>query len=168
MEWQWHQLDHMQIIWTSLQTNNHSSTSSLNFFTGRMLFLAPNQQCQSTEIKVFRKITRAVLLASIKSRVQDQGQPPHNQSSTSTSTRLQAPDEYERCIPCQNVLLCLVHNIDHFCFRSLLPHKCSLHIRNTSISSKVSFTRERWRLIISWLSHLVLKSPKYRDIIRQR
>jgi len=35
--WQWHQLDHMQIICTSLQTDNHASTSSLNFFTGRML-----------------------------------------------------------------------------------------------------------------------------------
>jgi len=28
---QWHQLDHMQIIFTSLQTNNHASTSSLKF-----------------------------------------------------------------------------------------------------------------------------------------
>ena len=32
--WQWHQLDRMQIIRTSLQTNNHTSTSSVNFFTG--------------------------------------------------------------------------------------------------------------------------------------
>jgi len=30
--WQWHQLDHMQIICTSLQTHNHTSTSSLNFY----------------------------------------------------------------------------------------------------------------------------------------
>jgi len=29
--WQWHQLDHMQIICTSLQTDNHASTSPLNF-----------------------------------------------------------------------------------------------------------------------------------------
>ena len=47
-EWQWHQLGHMQIC-TSLQTNNHTSTSPLSFFTGRMPFLLPNQQCQSTE-----------------------------------------------------------------------------------------------------------------------
>jgi len=46
--WQWHQLDHMQIICTSLQTDNHASTSS-PIFTGQMLFLTPNQQCQSTE-----------------------------------------------------------------------------------------------------------------------
>jgi len=31
MEWQWHQLDHMQIICTSLQTDNHASTSSLDY-----------------------------------------------------------------------------------------------------------------------------------------
>jgi len=35
---------------TSLQTDNHASTSSL-FFTGQMLFLLPNQQRQSTEGK---------------------------------------------------------------------------------------------------------------------
>ena len=29
--WQWHQLDHMQIICTSLQTDNHASTSPLRF-----------------------------------------------------------------------------------------------------------------------------------------
>jgi len=29
MEWQWHQLDHMPIICTSLQTDNHASTSSI-------------------------------------------------------------------------------------------------------------------------------------------
>jgi len=46
---QWHQLDHLQIICISLQTDNHASTSSLSFFTGRMLFLMPNQWCQSTK-----------------------------------------------------------------------------------------------------------------------
>jgi len=50
MGWQWHQLDNMQIICTSLQTDNHTSTSSQSF-TGRMLFLMPNQQCQTTEGK---------------------------------------------------------------------------------------------------------------------
>ena len=32
MEWQWHQLDHMQIICTSLQKDNHAVTSSLSFY----------------------------------------------------------------------------------------------------------------------------------------
>jgi len=32
MGWQWHQLDHMQIIYTSLQTDNHASTLSLSCY----------------------------------------------------------------------------------------------------------------------------------------
>ena len=47
-EWQWHQLGYMQVC-TSLQTDNHISTPPLSFFTGRMPFLSPNQQRQSTE-----------------------------------------------------------------------------------------------------------------------
>jgi len=47
-EWQWHQLGHMQVC-TLLQTDNHTSTQSLSFFTGRMPFLPPNQQRQSTK-----------------------------------------------------------------------------------------------------------------------
>jgi len=47
-EWQWHQLGRMQVC-TSLQTDDHASTPPLSFFTGRMPFLPPNQQCQSTE-----------------------------------------------------------------------------------------------------------------------
>jgi len=47
-EWQWHQLGHMQVC-TSIQTDNHASTPPLSFFTGRMPFLSPNQQGQSTE-----------------------------------------------------------------------------------------------------------------------
>ena len=45
---EWHQLGHMQVC-TLLQTDNHASTPPLSFFTGRMPFLPPNQQCQSTE-----------------------------------------------------------------------------------------------------------------------
>jgi len=48
-EWQWHQLGHMQAC-TSLQTDNQTSTPpSLSFF-GRMPFLPPNQQRQSSEV----------------------------------------------------------------------------------------------------------------------
>jgi len=47
-EWQWHQLGHMQVC-TWFQTDNHASTPPLSFFTGRMPFLPPNQQPQSTE-----------------------------------------------------------------------------------------------------------------------
>jgi len=46
-EWQWHQPGYMQVC-TSLQTDNHASAPPLSFFTGRMPFLSPNQQRQST------------------------------------------------------------------------------------------------------------------------
>jgi len=45
---EWHRLGHMQVC-TSLQTDNHTSTQSLKFFTGQLPFLPPNQQSQSTE-----------------------------------------------------------------------------------------------------------------------
>ena len=54
-EWQWHQLGYMQVC-NSLQTDNHASTPPLSFFTGRMLFLPPNQQHQSTEGKFKAKM----------------------------------------------------------------------------------------------------------------
>ena len=38
----------MQVC-TSLQTGNHASTPQLSFLTGRMPFLPPNQQRESTE-----------------------------------------------------------------------------------------------------------------------
>ena len=42
-------LGHMQVC-TSLHTSlHHASTPPLKFFTGRMFFLPPNQQRQSTE-----------------------------------------------------------------------------------------------------------------------
>ena len=46
-EWQWHQLGYVQVC-TSLHTGNHANTPPLSFFTGRMHFLPPNQQHQST------------------------------------------------------------------------------------------------------------------------
>jgi len=46
----WHQLGCIHVC-TSLQADNHASTSPLSFFTGRMPFLPPNQQRQSTEGK---------------------------------------------------------------------------------------------------------------------
>jgi len=52
MGWQWQQLDRMHIICTLLQIDNHTSTSSLKFFTSWMLFLMPNQQCQSTDSNI--------------------------------------------------------------------------------------------------------------------
>ena len=39
--WQWHQLNHMQIICTSIQTYNHASISSLSFLQARCSFWCP-------------------------------------------------------------------------------------------------------------------------------
>jgi len=50
-EWQWNPLGRMQVC-TSLQPDNHASTPPLSFFTGRMPFLPPNQQRQSTEAHI--------------------------------------------------------------------------------------------------------------------
>jgi len=54
--WHWHQLDHMLIICTLLQTNNHAITSSLIFYR---LDALPDtqQQFQSTEGKNIRTRT---------------------------------------------------------------------------------------------------------------
>ena len=47
-EWQWHQLGHMQVLHVApeRQPRQHPTTQ---FFTGRIPFLPPNQQRQSTE-----------------------------------------------------------------------------------------------------------------------
>jgi len=47
MQWQWHQMDHMQITCTLLQTTTPAIHHSA--FTGRMPFLPPNQQHQNTD-----------------------------------------------------------------------------------------------------------------------
>jgi len=49
IEWQWYQLGRMQVC-TSLQTDKRQHPTT-QFFTGRMPFLPPNQQRQSTEGK---------------------------------------------------------------------------------------------------------------------
>jgi len=49
MGWQWHQLDHIQITCISLQTDNRANTSPLSVFTGHILSMMPNQQCQSAK-----------------------------------------------------------------------------------------------------------------------
>jgi len=60
-EWQRHQLGHTQVC-TSLQTDNHTSTPPLSFFTGWMSFLLPNQQLQGTEGIVVSKASVAICM----------------------------------------------------------------------------------------------------------
>ena len=42
----WHQLDHMQVICISLQTDNHLSTSSLSFYRPPDAQAAVSKQCE--------------------------------------------------------------------------------------------------------------------------
>ena len=46
LRWQWHQLDHMQTICTSLQTDNYTKTS-LNFYSPDALLDAAQQYLNS-------------------------------------------------------------------------------------------------------------------------
>ena len=57
--WLWHQLGHMQVC-TSLQTDNHASTPTTQFFTGRMPFLPPSLKAQICVRPVISKSTRPV------------------------------------------------------------------------------------------------------------
>ena len=62
----------MQIICTSLQTDNHSTPSKsissvwviTQSFTSRMLFLMPNQQCQSTKGMISWTVSYKLLVLS--------------------------------------------------------------------------------------------------------
>jgi len=45
MGWQWHQLDHMEIICTLLQTDNHASTPPLSFLQGGCPSCRPTNIC---------------------------------------------------------------------------------------------------------------------------
>jgi len=54
---QWHQLDHMQTTCTSLQTDNHTNTSSLNFYRPDTL-----HDAQLTVSKHWRQRPDALLL----------------------------------------------------------------------------------------------------------
>jgi len=57
-EWQWHQLGHMQLqVCTSLQQTNTPAPHH-SVFTGRMPFLPPSQQRQSTEGMTAKYSTR--------------------------------------------------------------------------------------------------------------
>jgi len=51
MDWQWHQLDHMQIIRTSLQTDNHASTSPLSFLQAGCPSCRPTNSVKALKAK---------------------------------------------------------------------------------------------------------------------
>jgi len=51
-EWQWHQLGHMQ-VYTSLQTDNHASTSPLNFLQAGCPSCRPTNSVKTLKAKVY-------------------------------------------------------------------------------------------------------------------
>ena len=91
MGWQWHQLDYMQIICTSLQTDNHTSTAPLSFY--RPDALPPAQptaskhwrQCMT--LLYCKKATSIMALSGSYFTVHhDRGSKNWNLTSTSTDT----------------------------------------------------------------------------------
>jgi len=53
MAWQWHQLDHMQIICTSLQTDNHASTPPLNLLQAGCPSCCPTNSVKALKAQSF-------------------------------------------------------------------------------------------------------------------
>jgi len=64
--WQWHQLDHMQIIFTSLQTDNHASTSSLNFLQAGCSFCHPTNGIKALTAKTSDTLPVLLFLPYVK------------------------------------------------------------------------------------------------------
>jgi len=67
---QWHQSDHMQIICTSLQSDNHASTSPLSFYRPDALATA-----QPTASK--RQNSKGTLRSSVQKRLNQMGTRNH-------------------------------------------------------------------------------------------
>jgi len=59
---QWHQLDHMQTICTSLQTDYHTNTSSLNFYRPDAL---PDAQPCPAKIKCLKIFSQQANIISL-------------------------------------------------------------------------------------------------------
>jgi len=55
--WQWHHLDHMQIICTSFQTDNHASTSPLSFYRPDALPVSQPTASKALVVSVGNKYT---------------------------------------------------------------------------------------------------------------
>jgi len=57
-EWQWHQLDHMQ-VYTSLQTDNHTSTPTLMFLQAGCPSCRPNNSVKALKAHICRLLMTA-------------------------------------------------------------------------------------------------------------
>jgi len=91
MESQWHQLDHMQIIWTSLQVDNHASTSSLSFYRPDALAAA-----LPSVPKHWRQLPRKFVL--LEDRQTSQKQTTANLAAVTTNTQNQCKEWLHQAI----------------------------------------------------------------------
>ena len=62
-----------------LQSNHHHQQTNIQFFTGRMPFLSPNQQCQSIEWKMEED---TVHVESLNPIYRDSGSEPRSVART--------------------------------------------------------------------------------------
>jgi len=62
MGWQWHQLDHMQIIGISFQTDKHDRTSSLNFLQARCSSWCPTNSVKALKATNTRQRTGEIII----------------------------------------------------------------------------------------------------------
>jgi len=65
MGWQWHQQDHMQIICTSLQTDNHASISPLDFLQAACPSCHPTNSVKALKAIFSKNFTANLLLKVI-------------------------------------------------------------------------------------------------------
>jgi len=177
MEYQWHQPDHMQIICTSLQTDNHVSTSSLNFFKGRLLFLMPNpkhqrtittnQSTEGTHIHIRLLLNHPSFLDSLcsvwlgpQNRVfVDNGSSstdcwPSKRVKVLKKTDITVPQPGKTPIKAYSVLI-------HLCNASALKyilHQRVLHNSNSTKSSAAKFIKAK--MLIDWVK--VLRPTQYK------
>jgi len=79
MGWQWHQLDHMQITCTTLQTDNHASTQSFIFLQDGCSSWCPTNSA---------KALKAVKALLILQRVKNTKHTWHTVNSHTSGTRL--------------------------------------------------------------------------------
>ena len=101
-EWQWHQLGDMQVC-TLLQIDYHASTRPLSF-TGRVSFLPPNQQRQSTEgqLSVLHRHRKCCVAHAPRCRSWFSARPRPPPRCTPRATAMRAPaaaDCRELCRP---------------------------------------------------------------------
>ena len=66
MGWQWHQLDHMQVICTLLQTDNHASTSSLKFLRAGCPSCHPTNSVKALKEYKMNAISNITVLAAVR------------------------------------------------------------------------------------------------------